>query len=131
MQPGGSAERASIADVMRGLVADGAHLARAEIRLAKAEISANVSGLVTPVIMIAGALLLAVAALFTLMAAFVGWLTPLVGAGWAAFIVAGLAALLAAILIFVALAKVRAISLTPRRFEQSVTRDVAMLRDAV
>jgi hypothetical protein len=81
-------DRSGIADLVRSLIEDLGRLFRSEIALAKAELTANASRLATPVAKIAAGALLGLAALLTLIGAFVAWLTPLVGAGWAAFIVA-------------------------------------------
>jgi Putative Actinobacterial Holin-X, holin superfamily III len=81
-------DRMSIGDLLRSLVEDFAKLFRAEVALAKSELTTKAARLATPLAKLLVGALLGLAALLTLIAAFVGWLTPLVGAGWAAFIVA-------------------------------------------
>jgi uncharacterized membrane protein YqjE len=114
----------SIVSLIKRLADDALRLVRAEIRLAQAEVRQNVAEIAKPLAMLAFGLLLSVAALFTLMAAFVAWLTPLVGAGFAAFIVATAAALSAGLLIASAIRKIGAVELMP-------SRAVALLKEEI
>lgn len=114
--------------LVRGLADDATHLFRTEVKLARAEVAANVAGLARPVAMIGVAALLGVAALFTLMGAFVGWLAPYVGAGWAALIVAAVVGSIAGLMAMSALKALGAASLMPHRFVGDVKKDVAVLK---
>ena len=114
----------SIIALIKRLGDDAMRLVRAELRLAHAEIRQNVADLAKPIAMFAVGGLLGVAALFTLMGAFVAWLTPLVGAGFAALIVAMIAGLAAALLINGARKKIATVELMP-------SRAVALLKEEI
>ena len=114
----------SIITLIKRLADDAMRLVRAEIRLAQAELKANVASIALPVAMFAFGLLLSVAALLTLMGAFVAWLSPLVGVGFAALIVAVAAAAAAAGLMLAAKKKIETVELMP-------SRAVAVLREEV
>lgn len=77
----------SIADLVRRLIDESAQLLRAEWRLAQSEASARVRDAIgAGIAIIIGAVFL-LAALFTLLAAMIGWLAVKFGAGNAALIV--------------------------------------------
>lgn len=120
----------SIGAMLRQIVDDIGQLARAEVNLAKAEVTANLAKLVRPIVMIALGGLLSIAALFTLMGAFVGFLTPYVGAGWAALIVAAVVGAVAALLVMSGVKGFGAASLAPKRSVASVKADVAAVKEA-
>lgn len=125
-----AATRESIADVVRGLASDATHLMRTEVRLAKAEVRANVAGLVTPIILVAAGLILGIAALFTLMAAFVGLLVEVldISPGLASLIVAAVVGGIAGFLVMSGLGKLRAATLAPTRTMASVKEDVQTVK---
>lgn len=85
-------EQPSIGDLIRRLVEDTGHLFRTELKLAQAELRQNMANARMPILAIAFGMLLCLAALFTLLAAIVAWLTPVLGAGGAALLVAVLTA---------------------------------------
>ena len=78
----------SLGDLLKQLIKDFDRLIRSEFRVAQAEFNANLAKAIPPLtlILLGGVLLLG--GLFTLMGAIVAWLTLLVGAGFAALIVA-------------------------------------------
>jgi len=118
----------SIGDLLRSLVEDVGHLFRTELRLAQSELRANLGGLKTGVLAIAIGGTFLVVAMFTLVGAFVGWLTPYVGAGWAAFIVAVALALIGIIAIVVGNNRLKVASLTPQRTVDSLKQDAQALK---
>lgn len=120
----------SIGSLLRQIVDDVGQLARAEVSLAKAEVTANIAKLVRPIIMIAAGAFLGIAALFTLMGALVGFLTPYVGAGWAALIVAAVVGGIAALLVMSGVKGIGAATLAPKRSVASVKADVAAVKEA-
>lgn len=122
-------ERRSIAALFKQIIDDVTHLARIEVKLARAEVTANIQKLVRPLILVVAAALLGLAALFTLMGAFVGWLTPYVGAGWAAFIVAAVVGLIAYLLLQSGLKGLSSPQITPKRAVKSVKTDVAVVKE--
>ena len=78
----------TIGELIRSLLLDVGQLVRTEIKLAQAEVGQNVKRATAPMALMAGGALLMFGAFLALLGAFVGWLAPLVGAGWAALIVA-------------------------------------------
>ena len=118
----------SIGVLLRTLVEDVGHLFRTELRLAQAELKSNLSGLKTGAASIAVGGMLLLVSLFTLVGAFVGWLTPYVGAGWAAFIVAVVLAVIGLIAISVGGKKLNAASLAPQRTVASLKQDAQTLK---
>lgn len=124
-------ERRSISALIRQIADDATLLARTEVKLARAEITDNLHALIRPAIMVGAAALLGLAALFTLMGAFVGFLTPYVGAGWAALIVAGAVGLIAFLLLQSGLKGLSASALAPKRAVASVKADVAVVKESV
>ncbi len=123
-------EEPSIGATLRQIVDDVGQLARTEVNLAKAEVTANIAKLVRPIVMIAMGALLGIAALFTLMGALVGFLTPYVGAGWAALIVAAVVGGIAALLVMSGIKAIGAVTLAPKRSVASVKADVAAVKEA-
>lgn len=123
-------EEPSIGAVLRRIVDDVGQLARTEVNLAKAEVTANIGKLVRPIVMIAAGALLGIAALFTLMGALVGFLTPYVGAGWAALIVAAVVGGIAALLVMSGVKGIGAATLAPKKAVASVKADVAAVKEA-
>ncbi|MBV8972180.1 MAG: phage holin family protein [Sphingomonadaceae bacterium] len=124
-------EESSIADLLRQLVEDGNHLVRTEIRLAKAEVRDNVAAAVRGSAGIGVGAVLLLGAVFTLLGAAVAFLTPLVGAGWAAVIVGVAALVIGGVLIMAGAKKLSASSLVPDKTVRSVKRDAETIRGSV
>lgn len=114
----------SIMALLKRLLDDALRLVRAELRLAQAEMKASVAEVAPALAMFAFGLLLAAAAVFTLMGAFVAWLAPLVGVGFAALIVALVTGGIAAALMLSAKKKIETVDLMP-------SRAVAVLREEI
>lgn len=125
------AERRSLSALLRQLTDDAALLARTELKLARAEVAANIGKLARPAMMIGAAALLGITSLFTLMGALVGFLTPYVGAGWAALIVAAVVGVIAFVLLQTGLKGFGAIAVMPDRAVRSVKADVAAVKESV
>ena len=121
----------SIADLLRQLVEDGNHLVRTEIRLAKAEVRDNITAAVRGGIGIGIGAVLMLGAVFTLLGAAVAFLTPVVGAGWAAVIVGGVTLLVGGVLIASGAKKVSATSVMPDKAVRSVKQDADTIRGSV
>jgi hypothetical protein len=118
----------SIGELLRQLVEDVGHLFRTELRLAQAEVRSNVAGLKGGIVAIAAGGVFLLVSLFTLVGAFVGWLTPYVGAGWAAFIVAVVLAVAGLIAISVGSNKLKVTNLAPQRTVASIKQDAETLK---
>jgi hypothetical protein len=118
----------SIGDLLRTLIEDVGLLFRTELRLAQAEVRSNLAGLKTGAAAIAAGGMLLLAALFVLLGAFVGFLEPHVGAGWAAVIVAAATGVVGLILLSVGSGKLKVASLSPDRTIASVKQDVETLK---
>ena len=121
----------SIPDLLRQLVDDGNHLVRTEIKLAKAELRQNVAAAAKGAVGIAIGAVLALGAVFTLLGAAVAFLTPLVGAGWAAVIVGVGALVIGGLLIMSGINKLKVSSLAPDRTVDSVKHDAQAIRGSV
>ena len=124
-------EEASIADLLRQLVEDGNHLVRTEIRLAKAEVRDNLASAAKGGVGIGLGAVLLLGAVFTLLGAAVAFLTPVVGAGWAAVIVGAAALLIGGVMIAGGVRKLSASSMVPDRTLQSVKQDAETIRGSV
>lgn len=119
----------SIGQLVKSLVADMGTLVRTEINHARAEVGSNVGkmGSAATFVAIGGVLLLA--SLVTLLAAFVAWLTPVVGStGWAAFIVAAVVGGIGAALALSGVNRLKATSIAPTRTIASVKQDADVIR---
>ncbi len=121
-------EDVSIVSLVKRLFEEAAALVRAEFRLAQAEVKANIASIAKPIAMIAFGGLLAVAALFTLMGAAVGFLTPLVGAGFAGLIVAVVVGAIAAALMLAGKKQIAAAELMPSRAVAALREDIEALK---
>lgn len=121
-------ENAPVGELLRRLIEDTGHLIRTELRLARSEIRGNVAGMAGGATMLAAGGIFLLAALFTLLGAIVGWLTPLVGAGWAAFIVAVGAGIIGLVLLKIGQSRLSAASLAPDRTIASVRADAETLK---
>lgn len=73
--------------LLRQLLDDSERLARAELGLAQAQLTKQFSALIPGVLAILFGSIFALASLFTMLAALIGWLTPSLGAGNAALVV--------------------------------------------
>lgn len=118
----------SLADLVRTLVADIGHLLRTELRLARSEVRSNVKAAAGGAIAVGAGIVLMLGAVFTLLAALVGWLTPQFGAGLAALIVGLGTAVVAMILIVVGGRRLSPTELMPDRSAASVREGVEVLK---
>ena len=119
----------SIGDLLRQLVEDVGHLFRTELRLAASEVRGNVAAMKGGAAAVAVGGMLMLVALFTLVGAFVGWLTPVVGsAGLAAFIVAVVIAVVGVVLMAVGSSRLKATNLVPDQTVASLRRDAETLK---
>ena len=119
---------ASIGDLLRSLIGDIQHLLRTELKLFQAEVRSNIGGLKTGVMLLGIGVTLMLASLITLFAAFVGWLIPVVGHGWAELIVSVVSAVLGIILLGVGQKKLSGSGLTPDRTIASLKQDAETLK---
>ncbi|WP_185965091.1 phage holin family protein [Glacieibacterium frigidum] len=119
---------ASIGDLLRSLIGDIQHLLRTELRLFQTEVRSNIAGLKTGMILLAAGGTLMLASLITLFAAFVGWLIPVVGHGWAELIVSVASAVIGFILLGTGSKKLGAAGLTPDRTIASLKQDAETLK---
>lgn len=118
----------SIGELIKQLVEDIGKLVRTELKLAQTEMKANISSAGKPLMLIAFGLVLLLGALFTLLAAIVGWLAPHVGAGWAAFIVAVIVGGVGTALVLSGRKGMSAIGFAPTRTVASLRQDAEALR---
>ncbi|MGI4879093.1 MAG: phage holin family protein [Janthinobacterium lividum] len=121
-------EAPSIGELLRRLVEDTGHLFRTEIRLAKSELRSNIAAAAGGGMAIGAGAILLLGAVFTLLGAAVGFLTPYVGAGWAALIVAVVAGVIGVILVMSGGKKLSASSLVPDRAVASLKQDADALK---
>ena len=121
----------SIATLLRQLVDDGNHLVRTEIRLAKSELRDNVAAAAKGAAGIGIGAVLLLGAVFTLLGAAVAFLTPLVGAGWAAVIVGVVTLIVGGGLIMAGVNKLKVSSLAPDRAVRSVKSDATTISGSV
>ncbi len=118
----------SIGDLLRHLIDDVQHLFATELRLFRAEIRGNISGLKAGAILIGIGATLMLGATVTMFAAFVGWLIPVVGHGWAELIVALASAVLGIIALAVGSKRLSVVGIAPGRTIASVKRDAQTLK---
>lgn len=118
----------SIGDLLRQLIDDVQHLFRTELRLFQTEVRGNIAGLKGGAILIGIGATLLLAALITLFAAFVGWLIPVVGHGWAELIVAVVSAVIGFGALATGAKKLSASSLSPDKTIASVKQDARALK---
>lgn len=121
----------SIADLLRRLVDDGNHLIRTEIRLAKAEVRDNLNAAKSGAAAIGLGAILLLGAIFTLLGAAVGFLTPYVGAGFAALIVGGATLLVGLILIVFGGRRLSVARVIPDKAAASVRADAQAIKGSV
>lgn len=118
----------SISEQLRSLLEDSVYLFRTEIRLAKAELRGNITAAKNGAVAIGIGVFLLLAAVFTLVGAAVGFLTPYVGAGWAALIVAVVVGVFGVILVVSGGKKLSATSLAPDRAVASLKQDAEVIK---
>lgn len=118
----------SIGELLRGLVEDTGHLFRTEIRLAKSELRDNLAAAKGGAIAIGVGTVLLLGAVFTFLGACVGFLPPLVGAGFAGLIVTVVTAIIGGLLVVTGSRKISASSLTPDRTLASLKQDAVALK---
>ena len=118
---------ASVGDMVRSLIADIGHLFRTELRLAKSEVRDNLTAAKGGAIAIAAGGVLLLGAVFTFLGACVGFLTPLVGPGWAGLIVTVVTAVVGIALVMTGSKKIGASSVTPDRTLASLKQDAVTL----
>lgn len=118
----------SIGDLLRQLIDDIQHLFATELRLFQAEVRSNLAGLKVGAALIGIGVTLMLGATVTMFAAFVGWLIPVVGHGWAELIVAVASAVLGLIALAVGSKRLGAASLAPDQTIASVRRDAQTLK---
>lgn len=105
----------SIGELIQSLLLDVGQLVRTEIKLAYAEVGRNVARARAPLAFIAGGAMLMFGAFLTLLGALVAWLSPLVGIGAAALIVAVAVGIAGVALLRTGRNRLRGISLIPTR----------------
>lgn len=86
-EPPSDADTAPIPVLVKRLLSDGELLARAELRLAQAQATSQVRAAVPGIIAILVGGIFVLASLFTMLAALIAWLAPVLGAGNAALVV--------------------------------------------
>lgn len=123
-----TAEAPSIGELLRRLVDDTQHLFRTEIKLAQSELKSNIAAMARGAVGIGIGVILLLGAVFTLLGAAVGFLTPLVGAVGAALIVAVVTGIIGVALVMSGLKKLSASSLMPDRAIASVKQDANVLK---
>ncbi len=118
----------SIGALFRQLIDDVQHLFATELRLFRAEVRSNIGGLKVGAMLIGVGATLMLGATVTMFAAFVGWLIPVVGHGWAELIVAVASAVLGMIALAVGAKRLGGSHLAPDRTIASVKRDAQTLK---
>lgn len=121
---------------IHGLIGDalreGSELARKEIALFRAEMTANVRTLFIGLAMIVAAAVFAVVALLVLIDSLVKYVATLVGSEWLAALIVGGALLFVALVLGIVGAKAMSLSnLAPTRTTRQVRQDARALSDRV
>lgn len=124
-----AASEPSIGDLVRRLVEDTGHLVQTEFQLARSEVGDNVKAAAVGAGAIALGATFLLASLFTLLSAAIASLTPLVGATWAALIVAGGTATCGIVLVLIGKARIGANDFTPKRALASLRDDAEDIAD--
>ncbi len=119
----------SIGELLRRLIEQIGDLFRAELRLARSEVTSGITSARGAAVAIAVGATFLTASLLAFLGAMVGWLAPYVGGpGWAAFIVGVAAAVLGGISIMVGVGKLKAIRISPERTITRLKRDAEALK---
>lgn len=132
MSASSDARERSIPGIVIDLIGQFSTLLRQESRLARAEISENVNRAIVGMAMaVAAAVLLVPALVILLMAAVYGLETVGLAPAWSALIVGGVALIVGAIVMLIGIAKLRAMSLIPRKAIHQFQEDAALARRQV
>lgn len=119
----------SIGDLLKQLIEDVGHLFRTELRMATAEVKGNVTAMLGGVGAVAAGGMFLLVALFTLVGALVGWLTPIVGSAALAALIVGVGLIVVGgILIATGLNRLKVSSLAPDRTIASLRQDAQTLK---
>lgn len=105
----------TIGELIQSLLLDAGQLVRTEIKLAYAEVGRNVARARAPLAFMGAGAVLLFGAFLALLGAFVAWLSPLVGVGAAAMIVALAVGVAGIVLLRTGRNRLRGISLIPTR----------------
>jgi hypothetical protein len=125
-------QRRTVTDVLSDLTSELTTLFRKELRLARTEMSENISVLGTAVDLIAAGAALGLGGLLVLLQAAVAWLVSIgFSAVAASLIVAGAVLVLAAILIWAGLNRMKVQRLAPTKTVEQLQRDAALARHKV
>lgn len=120
-----------ISSVLAGIVDSFSGLVKNEVDLARAEVTESVKTAAVAVGLIATAMVIAFVALNVLTGALVSLLVAAgLHPGWAAVIIGGLYALVSGVMVSVALAQLRSVSLAPKRTVRNLTRDAEAVMEA-
>lgn len=132
MSASSDARERSIPGIVIDLIGQFSTLLRQESQLARAEISENVNRAIVGMAMaVAAAVLLVPALVILLMAAVYGLETVGLASAWSALIVGGVALIVGAIVMLIGIAKLRAMSLIPRKAIHQFQEDAALARRQV
>jgi hypothetical protein len=126
------ARERSIPGIVIDLIGQFSTLLRQESQLARAEISENVTRAIVGAAMAAAAAVLLVPALvILLMAAVYGLETTALSPAWSALIVGAAALMIGAIVMLIGIAKLKTMSLIPRKAIHQFQEDAALARSQV
>lgn len=113
-----SLDRVALPALVSQLLADGADVARAEVRLAKAKLTTRLAAVKTAAILLVAAALLAILGLIGLVVGCVMALATLIGPGWAGLVVFAVLIVVAAALGWLG---VRQLSTPPRAIVETAS----------
>ena len=125
----GSLPRASFGELLGQLANNSAALVRDEIELARQEMSEKVIVLRSGIMTVAAGSLIGLVAILTLTAAAVIGLAKYVGAGNSALIIGGALAIIAAVIAFVGLGRIKRTSLKPKKTIETLEEDKEWLKE--
>ncbi|SDY74389.1 Putative Holin-X, holin superfamily III [Jannaschia faecimaris] len=107
-------------------------LIRKEFDLARAEISENINRAAVAIGLLVGALIVALVSLNVLAGALVAGVAKLgVAPGWAALIVGGIMALVAAVMVAKGVRDLKLVSLAPTRMAKNIRRDAEAMKESI
>ena len=118
----------SVGELLRRLIEEIGDLFRAELRVARTEVTGNLASARGGAVAIAVGGIFFIGTLLAFLAAAIGWLAPHVGVGWAAFIVGVVSAILGGIFISIGSSKLKAVHLSPNRTIARLKKDAAALK---